>query len=866
MKPIARIILAAALPALTALSACTDSLPFDSDSPTSAQIYFAVNTAATRAHASGAPAGTLAMRSSAGEMLYLIGSETRGIDAGSTRSTRGAVVSSSSELGSFGVFASMGSASESYMENVEVIAQSDYWAPEEEYLWPGHESLHFNAYAPFASEAASEGITSLPARTADGLTLAYSVPAAVADQKDLMWADPVDASSSPCDIEFNHALTAVRFATGDEMAPCTVREIRIDGVLSSGVLDLETGKWTSTAGSASYSVNPDKELAAAESSKYAAPDELITSPNQTFILMPQTLADAASVSVTVETGGTSTTYTASLAGQQWKAGTTVTYRLSVNPSKPSLFLQIVDSEGNVVESINSRYSGGAHSFTVRSVYDPGDGSELQPIDWEASFLDASGNPLEKMPEWIIDFPLSGSGTTDCTMTTDLPDPIFTAMNEHTARLRQAADINTSSGHTPYNLASATGADAVENTANCYLVGAPGTYSIPLVYGNAVKNGAANPGAYTSTLHSTTALKTFINHLGNEITDPYIYNNAGCTAASASLIWEGRLNLVRNVRLSDDGKSLLFDVPASSIRQGTALVGVSDKDGNVLWSWHVWVTDLKLDDIWVEVPNSSGGSAYSLLGVNLGYLYGGDVTRFDPQTVTARFTQKNTPDGLEPLTADFSVSQESATVSTPDCHTFYQWGRKDPLISSITWYYNAAHDILPTASLPTLEFTTDYKAKIAASIAHPDRVLTATEADLPKLAPAYTNLWNIDNASDGQAREVKSIYDPCPVGSKVPVGQVMQLLNNMTTTYDASTQSAVFTLSNGKTLSFPLLGYRTIGGIFVNASATEPITGIWEGHASGKKSMSSYLALTPTKVVLDSQWITAGFGVRPIRDD
>ncbi len=870
MKSTVSTLLTAALPVLAFLSACTESSPFDSDVSPHAGIYFSVNTAATRAAATPAAGATVALHSAAGDTLYMSSSVSVGIDAGSRGSgaTRGAMVGSSADLGSFGVYAFIGQKAEAYMENVEVVRQADYWAPEAEYLWPGKDPLHFNAYAPFASAVASEGITALPSLSGEGeLSLAYTVPAAVADQQDLLWADPVDASASPCNLDFNHALTAVRFVTGAEMSPCTVSEIRIEGVKSSGVLNLESGQWKSVEGDASYSVSPDKALVAAEGSQYAAPGESLTDADQTFLLMPQMLEENAAVSVTIVDGdGKTTTFTASIAGQQWKAGTTVTYRLSVNPSKPSLYLQIVDSEGNVVESISSRYSGGQHSFTVRSVYDPGDGSDPQPIDWEAAFLDASGNPVETTPEWIISFPFSGSGTTECTMTTDLPDPIFEAMNEHTARLRQAADINVSTGHDLYNLASATGAAAVENTANCYMVGAPGTYSIPLVYGNAVKDGATNSGAYTSTMHSSTALKTFINHLGNEITDPYIYNNAGCTPASASLIWEGRLKLVCNVRLSDDGKSLLFDVPAASIRQGTALVGVSDKDGNVLWSWHIWVTDLNLDDLWVNVPKSTGSGSYPLLAVNVGYLYGGDVTRFDPVTVTARFTQKNVPAGLEPLTADFAVMQESAVVTTPDCHTFYQWGRKDPLISSITWYYDAAHNILPTASLPTLDFTTDYKAKIATSISHPDRVMTASEEELPKLVPAYTNLWNIDNASDGQAREVKCIYDPCPVGSKVPVGQVMQTLHNMTTTYDASSQSAVFTLANGETLSFPLLGYRTIGGVFINASITEPITGVWEGHASTKKGMSSYLTLTPTKVVLDSQWITAGFGVRPIRDD
>ena len=50
-----------------------------------------------------------------------------------------------------------------------------------------------------------------------------------------------------------------------------------------------------------------------------------------------------------------------------------------------------------------------------------------------------------------------------------------------------------------------------NTANCYVVTHPGYYKFPLVYGNAIKNGATNAIAYGSS--------TFVNHLGNQISDP-----------------------------------------------------------------------------------------------------------------------------------------------------------------------------------------------------------------------------------------------------------------------------------------------------------------------------------------------------------
>ena len=58
-------------------------------------------------------------------------------------------------------------------------------------------------------------------------------------------------------------------------------------------------------------------------------------------------------------------------------------------------------------------------------------------------------------------------------------------------------------------------------------------------------------AYTSQSSGTYVLKTFVNHLDAAITDPYIYNNAGCTPLDAVLVWQDEENLVTNVRLSSD---------------------------------------------------------------------------------------------------------------------------------------------------------------------------------------------------------------------------------------------------------------------------------------------------------------------------
>lgn len=84
-------------------------------------------------------------------------------------------------------------------------------------------------------------------------------------------------------------------------------------------------------------------------------------------------------------------------------------------------------------------------------------------------------------------------------------------NAHTTALQNAPARG--SVDVPYNLANQTnGGSTDENTANCYVVNAPGYYSFPLVYGNAIKNGTANTSAYISTAPpASDILSNFINH-------------------------------------------------------------------------------------------------------------------------------------------------------------------------------------------------------------------------------------------------------------------------------------------------------------------------------------------------------------------
>ncbi len=559
--------------------------------------------------------------------------------------------------------------------------------------------------------------------------------------------------------------------------------------------------------------------------------------------MPQTLPEDATVSITVEANGKETVLNASLAAQVWKEGKIITYRISGNPASDSLIL-------DVTGDFTSPYTGTNLAFTVNSAYSA-DGSST-PIDWVAEYVDADGNVIDA-PVWVEDFTLSGTGTTAGAITTVMNDIIFHAQSASTANLQKASDINASSGFTPYNLASATGGAAVENTANSYVISAPGKYSLPLVYGNAIKNGTTNSGAYTTTSHNRYALKGFLNHLGNAISSPYIYQNSGCTPKDAVLVWEDELNLIRHVSLSDDGTYITFDVPQNTIRQGNAMIAVRDADGTIMWSWQLWVTDI--DPASCLRTLTVNGVSHAIWNENLGYVSPGDVVEFPEAAVNVRFTQTNVPDGMEPLSKTVTLTQGGITLTTPECNTFYQWGRKDPIMSSIKQWYDASHQEIKVLPQYTV---TDVSTLIQWEICNPQTMAVGDH----RLALPYSNLWNVNLGTDDN---VKSVYDPSPAGYKVlpPNLDLLKYLMSNTSVTHTEAGYEVQPDDGGASLLFHSLGYRAGSNGALDGVGVQ--TEIWTPRVNGTRTEASVLVVKSTGVTMPTDPLLHALSLRPVKE-
>ena len=862
-------LIAATLSAVAVLSSCSDDT-FDAVESSGDAISFTVtefsgNISALPSRSTVANSQILA--TCGDDSLYLFAQVTDCYPEIGSRGTR----VTADNITDFGVYAALTTGNRDlYMNNVEVT-RTNSWTPSTEYLWPGDGALHFNAYSPYQSAATeTEGIVSMPAVGDNGsLTLDFVTPAEAADQFDLLYSSPCEATASPCRLTFNHALTAVRFVTGEEMTPCTVSEIKISGVNSSATLDLESGEWSELSGKSEYSVQPAVTLTAVDGSEYVEVGTSLMPDGQTFFLLPQTLEDDAKISLTIEVDGKTSIFDAPLSGQSWLAGKTVTYRLSAGAASSSLRLEICDADGNVINRLNSKYTGSRLSYAVHSSYDDGSGNSV-PVEWGMSFVDADGNTLASAPEWIKEYVAEGKGDDTVDLATDIITPKFLKTSKETLALQNAADINAASGYEYYNLSNSTGGAAVENTANCYLINAPGKYSLPLVYGNAVKDGGTNQSAYVSTLKDTSAnerkaLLTFINHLGNPISDPYIYNNSGCVPADAVLVWEEKIGLVHNVSLSEDKKSLCFEIPAGFIRQGNAEVAVRDASGTIMWSWHLWVTDFVNGSDWYTVPVD--GVDYHLYPHTMGRVNAGDITQFEEDEVIMRFTQKNVPDGLEALTVDLPIDLAGKTIETNNYYSFYQWGRKDPMISAIDQFYNGDHDEIDAEQLPEENFGSNHKEAIMQSIKRPDLFLTVESSSL-NVRPYYINLWDIDDVSmkpnTVNTPNVKTVYDPCPVGAKVPVGNEFISLMNYNFTYDAATNTVNFTLPSGRQADFSLLGYRSRLGV----EATSGALGCFWTAVAASSNIAEYFHVgqNSTDFRFTNIMPLYGFGLRPVKDE
>lgn len=818
-----------------------------------------------------------------GEGLYLHAMIADGIEVtganGQTDEpqTRGSLVGADNFYDSFGVLASVytGTWSEDsclpdYMYDVEVT-EASAWTTS--YYWPGAgRNIRFFAYAPYGGQ----GIVLSDKTSAGTPSITYTVPTDVADQQDLLVAATSGMAGNTvaaAPLSFAHALTAVRFTTGDDMMSGRITKITLKGVYGSGSHTMDSDSWNGYGATTDFS----QTLAAAVD---GAANQEVTPVAATFMMLPQTLPSGASIEVVYTDDLTSTqrTLTASIAGSQWPMGRTVTYRISTSSI-------VITPTFTVTAPADFTYAGGSENYSVTScaaVSRPGDATRTVPVAWIAEFVEDDGSGgynVIARPEWLTAFTASGNGGTSATTfpATAMAQQGVTS-NAHNEVLQSAAPVSGT-----YDLSTKGGTTAM-NTANCYAINAPGSYSLPLVYGNAIKEGNENFSAY---LFSP---QKFVNHLDMAIGNPYIYNNANCTPDDAVLVWQDEENLVTNVRLSPDKHNLIFDVPQATIKQGNAIVAVRDTDSRIMWSWHIWVTDFvpgldptveeRYDPVKTprdKVVTNYQGAQYTFMGANIGWCDAGTTT-YDDRSVKVRFTQAETGS-----TQVITLTQVSHSVVNSGNQTYFQFGRKDPMLGAIRDVNGSTVDKTFYPGSYSFDKSGTGKVTIGTSIQKPHVFFNYGSAKPQDWsATTYNNLWHISGP--------KTIYDPSPVGYQLPLQDAFKGFtyngNYVSGNYFLSRFNSPYTSTTdytdnfgwefycnkmtgegsydtaGGTIFFPALCYRHRENGSVNLLGD---TGYYWAASPFSNDEGYSLFFTGTLIWPVNNGRTSGFAVRPVRE-
>lgn len=270
-----------------------------------------------------------------------------------------------------------------------------------------------------------------------------------------------------------------------------------------------------------------------------------------------------------------------------------------------------------------------------------------------------------------------------------------------------------------------GVACARTTANCYVVSSEGEYCFPLVYGCGISEGVDNPASYTN--NGGTYSHDFVNHLDNAIVSPWIERNEGCVPLKAEVSVADADGILSGVALAQgpDGLYLRFNAVRVPGDGANAVVSALDKDGEVLWSWHLWLWKDSLQP--VDITNRTK-VVHSILPVNL--------------------ASRKSEGGIH--------------------NWFYQWGRPVPMICG-----QSAMSTQKAANFGVREAVELAKAgSIGEGIRNPWVFYCGSTTPYNWFGEkSWYNLWDAgcQNTGNSDNRVIKTVYDPCPAGYRMPGG-------------------------------------------------------------------------------------------------
>ncbi len=260
---------------------------------------------------------------------------------------------------------------------------------------------------------------------------------------------------------------------------------------------------------------------------------------------------------------------------------------------------------------------------------------------------------------------------------------------------------------------------------------------------------------------------------------------------AKWLWStGTESIVSNIGIGDSGR-ISFALKANA--NGNAVIALCDKDGKIVWSWHIWAITMENP---MEPTHWSRGNTWLMSDINLG--------------ATSKTQGDENAYGL-----------------------YYQWGRKDPFPADKTkCVFNTGVAIKGVSS----KIADVVNGAVAYAVANPTyflyendyRTWISNETD----AVNAQKLWN-----NTTTKSAKTKYDPCPQGYCVPPQNAHAWYTYFTSENVKFVNSGITYSYDGVTTFYPAAGYLS-GGTLTDAGKT---VRCWAGNLTATPTATSNMA-------------------------
>ena len=227
---------------------------------------------------------------------------------------------------------------------------------EDGYYWPGADyTCSFFGIAMSDAKLTTQSFYSNVTTTTNDagqiVSFDYTVPDAAIDQPDIMVASTGNVAGDGSDgasLNFKHILSAINVKVGIDKVPTditniTINSITFNNIYAKGAYTIATGAWTntvfydvkksfkvdfngSTSGEGTYGGFKDND------------GQIMNGTGATLMLLPQTLRNDATITVSYKLNNTTYSATANIGGSFWEAGKAINYVLNIDNSDGVEFL------------------------------------------------------------------------------------------------------------------------------------------------------------------------------------------------------------------------------------------------------------------------------------------------------------------------------------------------------------------------------------------------------------------------------------------------------------------------------------------------------------------------------------------------